>query len=177
MSAIRHWNTGHGSELVSTLPVTSTTYDFMVVYSQEIANIRPGDVIQVMSEFESTNPYDHVVMLGCRIVLGASSTDTGGTNITEDNVFNISPAMHHGTFTKVGTYVLDEAAPSAFVNVVAYARYKYAEPGDALTVEPGYGRLSVILFEMGEDPSPPQPLSAERRTLGLFRLGTHRHGG
>ncbi len=147
---IRHWNTGNGSELVTSLPITTgQPYSFRVVFSQAVTDLRAGDILQILSEFEATNDEGYNCMIGCYVILATSAAATSGTEITEASGYNITPAMHHGMMTKVGTLIVPDSLAEGYVNVVAYAASTAAGTGDVLTVEQDYGRLSVLAFALG----------------------------
>jgi len=57
-----------------------------------------------------------------------------------------TPNMHHGKTVEVGTLVSPAEYATKYVNVYAYAASTAALPGNTITVEQDYGRLSVLRF-------------------------------
>lgn len=142
-----HTNSGNFSELVDALPLTQgAPYQKIILFSQALTNIQQGEVIQVMCQFETTNDLGFNVMIASQVILADSATALTGLEITEASGFNISKNMHHGKTVEVGTIQSPEAFPTMYVNVIAYAASTASTPGDVLTVEQDYGRLSVLRF-------------------------------
>lgn len=142
----RHDSTGDRSELVSDIPVMTTATDAgkRVVYSQRI-EVQEGQLLLAVTELQVTNDLPVNVFVGSQVLLAKSSTGVVGTEITAANGENVTPDMHHGQQTKSGTYeAVRVDAGTRYVNVVAWAAASGAAPGDALTVDAGYGRLSVV---------------------------------
>lgn len=145
---VEHTNTGDLSELVTSLPVTGdgVRYIKTVIYSQRLTNVKAGEIILVFSQFETTNDLGFNVMVASQVILADSSTEVTGTEITEASGFNVTPNMHHGKTLEVGTLVSPADYAEKYVNVCVYAASTAASPGDAITVEQDYGRLSVLRF-------------------------------
>ena len=155
-----HTNTGHSSEKVTSIPIATNDLPptFHVLYSQKLRDLKEREVLLVLSEWEATNDEAakhndplYNVQMASYITLGDSPTDTTRSEsreITEANGYNITPGMHHGVGTKVGTFVVPAALTGTkYVNVVVYAASSRASPGDTLTIMQEYGRLSVLRFE------------------------------
>lgn len=149
---VDHWVTGNTSELVGSLPMNPS--QFQVAYSLPCPDIRDGDVVVALAEFEVTNPYGRDpwdstwnAMVTGWVILGDSPSSTTGIEVTENNGFNIDPNMHHGVLTKVGS-VRPKGTDlgDKYVNVVLRAASSRAEPGDALILDQDYGRLTVLRF-------------------------------
>jgi len=145
--ALKHTNTGNSSELITSLPVTTgSPYQRKIIYSQQLNDIKAGEIIEVLSEFEVTNDLGFNVMIASIIILADNPTDVTGIEITEANGYNVTPGMHHGTTIKVGTYIVTADYAIKYVNVIGYAASTAASSGNVITVEHDYGRLSVLRF-------------------------------
>lgn len=141
-----HHDTGDRSELVSVIPVgpTATNAGKRVLFSQR-TQLQGGQILLAVAELQVTNDLDRNVFLGSQLVLADSATAVAGAEITPANGENVTPNMHHGQQTKSGTYAATSAdAGVRYVNVVAWAAATGAASGDTLTVDAGYGRLSVL---------------------------------
>jgi hypothetical protein len=141
-------NTGDDSELVHALPVKvgATAASKRVVYSQAVT-LREGQVLLAVAEFQVTNNLDLNVFVGSTVLLTTSPEAINGREITAANGQNVTPAMHHGQQSKNGTYQATAAdAGVRYVNVVAWAAASNALPGNQISVDPGYGRLSVLTW-------------------------------
>ena len=143
-----HINSGNFSEQITSLPVSpkGVPYQKIVLFSERLTDIKKGEVILVLSQFETTNNLGFNVMLASRVVLADSPTSAIGIEITEASGFNITPNMHHGKTVEVGTMVSPRDYATKYVNVYAYAASTAASPGDTIKVEKDYGRLSVLRF-------------------------------
>lgn len=141
-----HRNTGHRSELIPDLPVlqTASPAGKRVVYSQEV-DLTAGQVVLAVAEFQTTNDLGSNVYVGSQIVLAGSADDVRGLAVTAANGENVTPEMHHGQQSKSGTYqTLASDQGKRYVNLVAWAASSRTTPGQQLTVDQGYGRLSVV---------------------------------
>lgn len=152
-TSIVFYESGQLSERTTTLPValeTVTPADMRVIYSVKVSDLRAGDLLVAMSEAEFTNDLGHNCMLASRLRLTSSVTDVdGGYEMGEDNAFNITPDMHHGTSVKHAMYRVrpqDILANFEYVNLICWSADSafYHTPGTSLTVEQDYGRLSVL---------------------------------
>lgn len=147
-NSIEHYNSGNSSELVASLPITtSSPYQKMVIYSIPIADLKINDIIQASCEFEVTNPYIYNVMIASQIILANNPGDVTGIEITEANGFNVDKNMHHGVVVKSGTLSCAANYPLKYVNVIGYSASTQAQANNTLIVEQDYGRLSVLVFK------------------------------
>lgn len=143
-----HLTTGAGSELVPALPVPAraTASSRRVVYSQKVT-LEEGQVLLAVAEYEVTNNLNTNIFVASMIVLTTEATSVTGRKITSANGQNVTPAMHHGQQTKNGTFqVTASDAGVRYVNLVAWSASTAATPGDAVVINPGYGRLSVLCW-------------------------------
>ncbi len=110
----------------SKLPVIIRTkdnnepYEPEVLYSQFVPDIEVGDVLLCFGEAQfgqrchpdgqhsaSENLDDCTnIMLACRVQLCALDSDVEGTEISEDNGFNLTENLRHNTIVKVGSIEL-----------------------------------------------------------------------
>lgn len=138
-----HQVTGNYSELVDTLPMNPSA--FQVVYSLPVADIRDGDVIVALAEAEATNPHSYNAFVSGWLLLTDDPGAVNGIEISENSGFNITPQMHHGIVTKVGSVrPVGTDLGDRHVNVVMRAAASQAQEGDTLLVEQDYGRLTVL---------------------------------
>lgn len=144
----RLYRTRPGGERVDTLPIIKGDR-FFAVHSVKTGPIATGDVLQVTADMEVTNDCGYNVGLGSFMVL--APTDSGVTRSPETTiafaaVFNVTPDMHHGLVTRVGTLVASQDYPTgAYVNFVAYAQSSLLTCA-GLHVERGYGQMFVTHF-------------------------------
>jgi hypothetical protein len=147
-NSMEHYNSGNSSELVASLPITtSSPYQKKVIYSIPISDLKTNDILQAYCEFEVTNPYTYNVMIASQIVLANNPTDVTGIEITEANGFNVDQNMHHGVVVKTGTHACSANYAMKYVNVIGYSASTQALVNHTLTVEQDYGRLSVLVFK------------------------------
>lgn len=141
-----HRNTGDRSELVTDLPVLRATSSVgkRVVFSQEV-DVTAGQVLLAVAEFQTTNDLGSNVYVGSQILLVDSADDVRGQEVTAANGENVTPEMHHGQQSKSGTYEAQASDQGRrYVNLVVWAASSRTMPGQQLTVDQGYGRLSVV---------------------------------
>lgn len=148
------YGSGNNSELVDHLMVEGSGASWAVggevVYSVLVPDLDSGDVVFAAAEAEITNDLGFNVMIASTLILADDGTDLPDgaivKEITEANAYNITPDMHHGTFTKVGSYECPEDMGDRFVNFCMRAASSAASTGDEVTVEQDYGRLTVIVY-------------------------------
>lgn len=144
---LSHTNSGNFSELLPALPVTQgSPYDKKVIFSQKVSNLKKGEIILVICQFETTNNLGFNVMIASQVVLANSPDAIVGTEVTEASGFNVTKNMHHGKTVEVGTLIVAGNYPTKYINVIAYAASTAASNGDTLKLEKDYGRLSVLRF-------------------------------
>jgi len=102
-------------------------------------------VLLAVAEFQVTNDLNDNVFVGSTVLLATSPSSISGREVTAANGQNVTPAMHHGQQSKNGTYEATATdAGVRYVNVVVWAAASNALSGDQISVDPGYGRLSVL---------------------------------
>jgi len=142
-------DSGHNGEHVISIPVDRYSANRDVIYSVPVGDVTPGDTLLIQSEFEVTNNLGYNVMLASYVILTDGPTATAGLEITEANTYNVTPNMHHGLTTKVGSLAITENLSDRYVNIVAYSAASRATTGATLRVEPDYGRLIVTTISNG----------------------------
>ena len=167
-TSFKHTNTGNSSEQVCFLnmqrePDRAYIDRSVVVYSQRLTNLRAGEVILALAEAEITVPTDeddyrdlcdsidhtidyNVSVVG-QLILAPTQDSVTGIEISEANGYNITPAMHHGVITKLGTLACPDNYSERHVNLIMYAASTAANPEDRVIVGKDYGRLSVLRFK------------------------------
>lgn len=140
--------TEHRGELVADLEVlpAASSKGKRVLFSQRVV-VRPDDVVLALAEFQVTNQIDKNVLVASQLVLADRPDGVTGQPITPANGQNVTPDMHHGQQTKVGSVAADiERAGVRYVNLVVWAAMSTAQPGDRIRIDQGYGRLTVMLW-------------------------------
>ena len=151
---VEHFTTPPGAELVSSIAVRPSHYRFSTLYSLRLPALRKGDVVQAHAQFEVTNNLKYNVMLAHAMLLHGEETIVVDANNPEERVLceyageNITPDMHHGFRTLIGSFAAEESG-DAWVSVVIYAVSSAAKSGDRLRVEKPYGGLRAIVFRQG----------------------------
>jgi len=140
--------TADGSERVTSLPVLRSTADAgkRVVFSEEV-DLDAGRVLLAVAELQTTNDLGINVFVGSQVILATSPSATAGREITAANGGNVTPDMHHGQQTKSGTYQTTAGdTGTRYVNLVVWAAAGRSGTGQQLSVDRGYGRLSVLIW-------------------------------
>jgi len=138
----------HGEQVIS-IPVTRSSLDRDVVYSVPVGDLTSGHTLLMQTEFETTNDLGYNVMVASYVILADSPTATQGLEIAEANTYNVTPDMHHGITTKIGSLAITENLADQYVNVIVYSRASRASTSSTLRVEPDYGRLVVTVISNG----------------------------
>lgn len=115
-----------------------------VVFSEQVT-LSEGQVLLAVAEFQTTNDLGLNVFVASQVLLTDQPDAVLGRAVTAANGENVTPQMHHGQQTKTGTYLVtaSDVGPR-YVNLVVWAAASQAGSGDILTVDQGYGRLSVV---------------------------------
>lgn len=155
---VAHYTTASGSELVPALSLAHDPYRYTTLYSLKLPRLRKGDVVQVHCQFEVTNDIGFNVMLAHSMLFHRKETivkhggQPDGHLLCEYAGENITPGMHHGFRTLMGSLVVPDDG-DAWVSVVIYAASDAAKPGDKVSVEKGYGGLRAIVFRNLAEPA------------------------
>jgi hypothetical protein len=137
--------------LISKLLVTSGhPYQKTCCYRTPIT-VKKNDIVDVACYGELTNDLgkkfkdrDFNVMLGWRTVL----EDKAGTTLlelTKGKAYNITPMMHHGTFTDVGHMRVDKDYGDCFLAAYVWAAGYKSDGKQYITFERKCGSLSALV--------------------------------
>lgn len=148
---VDHYTTEPNAECIDSIAVSGGgAFKFYTLYRLKLPDLRVGDVAVVHSQFEVTSKLRFNVMLGHAMVVHAQETlvqggqKPGGKIICEYATENITPDVHHGFRTLVGSFAVVEEG-DAWVSVVIYAAASKAKEGDTARVEQRYGGLRAIV--------------------------------
>jgi len=114
------------------------------LYSIAITDMKIGDIVILMGQFEVTNDLSYTVGVGRRIIRGANNGASGGNIIqpATSAMDNVDPSiLHH----KVINATAAEVCPvngSAWYNMAGWA-VSTGGSGN-LTIEQGYGKLVMV---------------------------------
>ncbi|MCG8433736.1 MAG: hypothetical protein MJA83_06875 [Gammaproteobacteria bacterium] len=147
-----HHNTGNSSEKISSLPLAQSAGTALrkAIFSQRLDDLQEGELLVIMCELQVTEMNTYNVGLTTQTILGDTSVDISGSEMTEANGENITNNMHHHKRVIVGTYVVKHGdVGTKYVNVIGWAYSTAAPPGmtDWLRIDQDYGRLSVLRFK------------------------------
>jgi hypothetical protein len=150
---VDHFATPEDSELIAKLAVSSQKkYRFCTLYILKVPDLRKGDVVQAHAQFEVTNDLGVPVQVAHAMLLHAkktvvkdSPTQSKDTRLCEYAGEFLTPEMHHGFRTLMGSFQADVDG-DAWVSVVIYAVAPDELAGRTLTVEKNYGGLRAIVF-------------------------------
>ena len=143
--------------LVSTLDPYAGQVDtgrYWLLYSQHIPELYKGDILNINTEFQVTNPNDWNSIIACAIVMTNSSDSTppvstygidGSRYGNSNNVTYYSSQGRMCVTTKARNYLVTTNRTNAFINILARTGGSHATPGDIITVEPT-GHLSITVF-------------------------------
>lgn len=130
------YDTGNNSELIASSPGDNVK---RVIYSADIGSLDAGDILIVASEAQLQNDTGGNVRLTTQLILGSSPSATTGTELDENNAFNVTDDMSRGQPTKLAIAGISSASSANFVNLVVWTN-------QALTVNQNYGRLQVLVI-------------------------------
>ncbi len=148
-----HYTTTTGGELIGKLTVSAPTkYRFSTLYILKVPGLRKGDVVEAHTQFEVTNDLGipvsvaHAMLLHSKkTIVKDQPTQSRDRRLCEYAGEFLTPAMHHGFRTLVGSFTA-ESNGDVWISVVVYAVGEKLLAGRTLTVEKGYGGLRAIVF-------------------------------
>lgn len=120
----------------STIPVPTTVSTRRSLLYIGLGNLAAGDILQINSMFQVTNPYDKNVLLGAYITLNAGSVSHSNALMTAAGA-NITPDIHHDARTLALAYQMPQAMLDAYLTVVVYAASSNAQSGWELDADSG----------------------------------------
>jgi hypothetical protein len=128
------YDTGDNSELITSSPGDNIK---RVIYSASVGSLAVNDILVITSEAQLDNSTGTNVRLSTQLILGTSPSATSGTELDENNAFNVTPDMARGQPTKLATVKVGTAMTAGFVNLVVWT-------SGTLAVDQDYGRLQVL---------------------------------
>ena len=153
---VEHYTTPTGAELVPAIRLAANPYRYTTLYSLRLPDLSEGDVVQAHCQFEVTNDLGVRVMLAHAMLFHRRETivthgppPSKGWVISEYAGENVTPAMHHGFRTLVGSLEVPVDG-DGWLSVVIYGASLVGRRGGRLSVEKGYGGLRAIAFRTGD---------------------------
>ncbi|HWA92224.1 MAG TPA: hypothetical protein VG889_19455 [Rhizomicrobium sp.] len=128
------YDTGDNSELIASSPGDNVK---RVIYSAAVGSLAADDILIVASEAQLQNDTGGNVRLSTQLILGSSPGATTGTELDENNAFNVTADMVRGQPTKLAIARIASATSAGFVNLVVWTN-------QTLAVDQDYGRLQVL---------------------------------
>lgn len=119
-------------------------YNFQVLMSVKVQNIKSGDLLVVTSEYEVTNNTGVNLQTSFYVVIGDKPDSIEGVRIDAAKGYNIDQMMHHGTHTIAKIYKCTSDISEGYINVVVYSVSSAYRPGMSLIMEKGYSHLDVL---------------------------------
>lgn len=123
-----YFDTMDNSELLSTIPGDGSPH---VLFSKNIGDLSPHQILQVLTEFEATNDTANTALLGAQLILGADAGSTTGTPLAAANGKNITPngSMHHGVRVKGAIMQFDSGTSGVpCLNLVVWSNKTLSVP-------------------------------------------------
>lgn len=143
--------TPNAPEAAATVPENNAK---TVIISLPIADVLKGDILVTTGEVELTNNGSQWAMFGRSMILATSPTATTGQAITEMNEENFNPTsgscwigrcdVHHLIGFKASIAVANSNLATGYINFLAWSATDPPQPSYTLTVQNGYGRVSVL---------------------------------
>jgi hypothetical protein len=141
------YNSGNSSERASTLDVVTGAP--VAVYSLQLPNLAPGQLIEALSEMEVDSTYQRAGV-HTMLVLADSPSATTGTNLNVDHFTEINPYMATLPINDSAALVVPSGiSGTKYLNLVAYAQQLQTlgtPPDNNITIAPDDGRLVVQRF-------------------------------
>ena len=128
------FDTGDNSELITSSPGDNVK---RVIYSAAVGSLAVNDILVVAAEAQLQNDTGGNVRLTTQLILASSPSGTTGTELDENNAFNVTPEMSRGQPTKLSVARIASASSAGFVNLIVWT-------SGTLTVGQDYGRLQVL---------------------------------
>jgi len=141
------YNSGDSSERSSTVDVLTGLP--VTVYSLQLRNLAPGQLIEALAETEFDSAY-HRAGLHTTFVLADSPTATTGTNLQAENFTEVNPFMGSLPIHDSTAWVVPSGiSGTKYVNLVAYAQGLQTlgtPPDNYVTIARDDGRMVVQRF-------------------------------
>ncbi|HKH40246.1 MAG TPA: hypothetical protein VKA41_00160, partial [Solirubrobacterales bacterium] len=141
------YNSGDSSERSSTVDVLTGLP--VTVYSLQLRNLAPGQLIEALAEMEFDSAY-HRAGIHTTFVLADSATATTGTKLQADNFTEVNPFMGSLPIHDSSAWVVPSGiSGTKYVNLVAYAQGLQTlgtPPDNYVTIARDDGRMVVQRF-------------------------------
>jgi hypothetical protein len=141
------YNSGDSSERTSSLDVVTGLP--VSVYSLQLSNLAPGQLIEALGELEVDTSY-HRAAVHTTFVLADSPSATTGTNLQTDNFTEVNPYMASLPIHDSTAWVVPSGiSGTKYLNLVAYGQLLQTlgtAPDSNISVAPDDGRLVVQRF-------------------------------
>jgi hypothetical protein len=141
------YNSGDSSERTSTLDAVTGLP--VSVYSLQLSNLAPGQLIEALGELEVDTSY-HRAAVHTTFVLADSPSATTGTSLQTDNFTEVNPYMASLPIHDSTAWVVPSGiSGTKYLNLVAYAQLLQTlgtAPDNNVSVAPDDGRLVVQRF-------------------------------
>jgi hypothetical protein len=141
------YNSGDSSERASALDVVTGLP--VAVYSLQLSNLAPGELIEAISEMEVDTSY-HRAGVHTTFVLADSPGATIGTNLQTDNQTEVGPYMGSLPIHDSTAWVVPSGiSGTKYLNLVAFAQQLQTlgtAPDNNISIAPDDGRLVVERF-------------------------------
>ena len=141
------YNSGNGSERASGLDVVSGLP--VAVFSQELTNLAPGQLIEALSEMEVDSNY-HRAQVHSNFVLADSPSATTGTSLGVDHFTELNPYMASLPIHDSTAWVVPSGiSGTMYLNLVAYGQRLQTlgvAPDNNIAIASDDGRLVVQRF-------------------------------
>ncbi|MGB0508257.1 MAG: hypothetical protein ACPGGK_18885 [Pikeienuella sp.] len=164
--SVTHHETKRGDELIESIKITrgaryNEPYKFYTLYKLKVEDLKPGDVVRAVTQFEATNDLGFNVMLAHSVLFSKTETLFQGEETGPRKDFmkpcvpageNITPGMHHG-YRSLSCFATVQKYGDHWISVIVYgastAAIHHPDPEkakDILEIERRYGGLSAIVY-------------------------------
>lgn len=134
-----------GEQVLDMVATGGAPYNFYVLYSLPLPDIKTGDLIEAHAQWACTNENANEYMIGCMLIIGDSAIDnsTGGAKqLSRPRTENLTKVMHHMRLNEHGSRRATANMTGKFVNVLGYCG-RVGGAGATIRVEPNYGSVEV----------------------------------
>ena len=141
------YNSGNGSEKTNQLDVATGLP--VTVFSHQLTNLAPGQLIEALAEMEVDSNY-HRAQVHTTFVVADSPSATTGTSLGVDNFTELNPYMASLPIHDSTAWVVPSGiSGTKYLNLVAYGQRLQTlgtAPDNNITIAPDDGRLVVQRF-------------------------------
>jgi hypothetical protein len=129
-------------------------YSFEILYQVTVGELRKGDILIVAAESEMTSEHKYALKVGSFVTLGKENHTpnelyASGKHVCFPAGSDMTNILHHQSFARAGSLKIDDANAGFNLNTIFFLGYADStgcapDFRDFVTVEDGYGHLSVI---------------------------------